>query len=271
MTPRLLTVTDDLRQWLELLRPLWHILLVCLLAWLLLRAIRRLLLAFRARVARRTDERRDGRRLETLINVFRNTATLAIVSVTGMVVLGALGFTITPLLATAGVAGIAIGFGAQSLVKDFFTGLFLLVENQVSEGDDVEVAGKTGRVEQVTLRHIRLRDYDGSVHYIPNGMITVVTNHSREYSYSVIDFNLARSHDFDRLCAAMRAVGAEMRADPLLGPMILAGIEIAGIEKLDEGNMTIRCRLQVAPSRQWRIRGEFLRRMKARIDEPTPS
>jgi small conductance mechanosensitive channel len=89
------------------------------------------------------------------------------------------GISIAPLLATAGVAGIAIGFGAQSLVKDFFTGLFLLIENQIAEGELVELAGKSGVVEEITLRHVRLRDQDGSVHFVPNGIITIVTNKSR--------------------------------------------------------------------------------------------
>jgi small conductance mechanosensitive channel len=253
---------------LALMRPLWRIVLICLLAALLLRMVRRLLIAFGQRVSTRLDGHHDGRRLETLINVVRYTATVAIVSVAGMLVLGALGITIAPLLATAGVAGIAIGFGAQSLVKDFFTGLFLLLENQVSEGDNIEAAGKNGIVEQVTLRHIRLRDYDGSVHFIPNSLINVVTNRSRGYTYAVIDLTVARSHDFASLVGALRAADQELRHDPALAPLILGELDVAGIEKLEEASITVRCRIKVAPAQQWRVRRAFLQHMQDRIGPP---
>ncbi len=257
----------ELRQWFELLRPVWRILLVLLLAWLLLRLLGRALPAFRGRIVRHADGQRDPRRIDTLINVTRYAATVVIVSVAGMLVLGAVGITITPLLATAGVAGIAIGFGAQTLVKDFFTGLFLLLENQVSEGDNIEAAGKAGIVEQVTLRHLRLRDDDGGVHFIPNSMITVVTNRSREYGYALVELSLARSRELEPLFAAMREVGRELRADPALAGVILDDIDIAGVDKLDESGMTLRCRIKVAPAQQWRVRREFLRRMKERLDQ----
>jgi small conductance mechanosensitive channel len=104
---------------------------------------------------------------------------VVLLGIAGMSTFDQIGISIAPILATAGVAGIAVGFGAQSLVKDFFSGLFLLIENQVAEGDAVEVAGKSGIVEEITLRHIRLRDQDGSVHFIPNGIVTTVTNKSR--------------------------------------------------------------------------------------------
>lgn len=256
----------ELRPWFELLQPLAHVLLVWLLAWLLLRSMRRLLLAFRNHVTLRVDESRDSRRIETLINVFRYAATITIVAVAGMLALGEIGITITPLLATAGVAGIAIGFGAQSLVKDFFSGLFLLLENQVSEGDHIEAGGKTGRVESVTLRHIRMRDLDGSVHFIPNGMITTVTNHSRDYAYAVIDLSVARSADIDHVLATMRSIGDAMRGDPAFAQALLAEVDIDGIEKLEEGSVLLRCRLKTLPSQQWRVRREFLRRMEHRLD-----
>lgn len=247
--------------------PVSHILIVWLLAWLLLRAIRRLLLGFREHVASRVDESRESRRLETLTNVFRYTADIALVGMAGMLTLGEFGISITPLLATAGVAGIAIGFGAQSLVKDFFSGLFLLLENQVSEGDFIEAAGKAGQVESVTLRHIRMRDYDGSVHFIPNGMITTVTNRSREYAYAVIDLAVPQAQQVETVFAMMHEVSAEMRADSVLGRAMLADVDVAGVEKLDDAWVVLRCRLKARPTMQWRVRREFLRRMKSRLEK----
>jgi small-conductance mechanosensitive channel len=250
--------------------PASHILIVWLLAWLLLRAIHRLLSSFREHVANRIDESRefyDSRRLETLTNVFRYTANIALIGMAGMLTLGEFGISITPLLATAGVAGIAIGFGAQSLVKDFFSGLFLLLENQVSEGDFIEAAGKAGQVESVTLRHIRMRDYDGSVHFIPNGMITTVTNRSREYAYAVIDLAVPQAQQVETVFALMHEVSAEMRADSVLGRALLADVDIGGVEKLDDAWVVLRCRLKARPARQWRVRREFLRRMKSRMEQ----
>jgi moderate conductance mechanosensitive channel len=255
---------SDLR---EVAAPASHILIVWLLAWLLLRTIRRLLLSFRDHVASRVDESRESRRLETLTNVFRYTADIALIGMAGTITLGEFGISIAPLLATAGVAGVAIGFGAQSLVKDFFSGLFLLLENQVSEGDFIEAAGKSGQVESVTLRHIRMRDYDGSVHFIPNGMITTVTNRSREYAYAVIDLGVPQTQQVDAVFDMMRAVSAEMRGDSVLGHALLADVDIAGVEKLDDAWVMLRCRLKARPSRQWRVRREFLRRMKLRLEQ----
>ena len=249
------------------LRLAFHILIIWVLAWVLLRTIRRLLLTFREHVAGRIDESRESRRLETLTNVFRHTTNIVLVGMAGMLTLGEVGISITPLLATAGVAGIAIGFGAQSLVKDFFSGLFLLLENQVSEGDFIEVAGKAGQVESVTLRHIRIRDYEGSVHFIPNGMIGTVTNRSREHAYVVIDLGVPQTQQVEPVLDMMRAVGAEMRGDSALGRFLLADVDIGGVEKLDDAWVVLRCRLKVRPARQWRVRREFLRRMKLRLEQ----
>src|SRR5205814_2456429 len=119
------------------------------------------------------------RRIDTVGTVFRYTATVVVVLVAGMLVLGELGISIAPFLATAGVAGVAIGFGAQSLIKDYFSGFFMLIEDQIRQGDVVEVAGKTGEVEEVTLRYVRLRDAEGVVYYVPNGEIKLVVNRTR--------------------------------------------------------------------------------------------
>jgi len=265
---------DTLRLWANAARPWFNMLLVWLLAWMALRLIRRVLKTLHTHVLRHADKIRDARRIETLMNVFRYTANVVILGLTIMLTLGLIGISITPILATAGVAGIAVGFGAQSLVKDFFTGLFLLLENQVSEGDIIDAAGKSGYVERVTLRHIRMRDYDGSVHFIPNSMITVVTNRSRDFAYAVVDMNVKRTDDLGRVFDLMRKAGEDMRKDPVIGPMILEDIDIAGVEKVEDAVITVRCRLKAQPAKQWRVRREFLRRMKQAMDtveEATPA
>ena len=257
---------NEWREWLDILRPAFRIVVVWLLAWLALWMLRRGQRALKTHLVGRVDELRDSRRVETLMNVFRYAANIVIAAVALMLTLGTIGISITPILATAGVAGFAIGFGSQSLVKDFVTGLFLLIENQVSEGDVIEAAGKSGYVERVTLRHIRIRDYDGSVHFIPNSMITTVTNRSRDYAYAVVDLNMRRQEDLTRAFDMMRKVGGDMRRDPAIGPAILDDIDVAGVEKVDDAGIVVRCRLKVRPAKQWQMRREFLRRMKSEMD-----
>lgn len=259
----------EANEWKQMLENAWpwlRVLVIWVLAWIGLWMIRRVLRILKTHIVGRVDEFRDSRRIETLMNVFRYTANIVIVGVTIMATLGTIGISIAPILATAGVAGIAIGFGAQSLVKDFFTGLFLLLEGQVSEGDNIEAAGKSGYVERVTLRHIRIRDYDGSVHFIPNSMITTVTNRSRDFAYAVVDLNIPRKEDLTRVFQLMEQVVRDMRADPAVGPLILDNLDMGGVEKVEDAAVGVRCRIKVMPSKQWRVRREFLRRMKAAMD-----
>lgn len=144
--------------------------------------------------------------------MIRYLANVVMTLISGLLVLSELGISVAPILGAAGVVGIAVGFGAQSLVKDYFTGFFLLLENQIRQGDVVEIAGKGGLVEEVTLRFVRLRDYEGNVHYIPNSLISTVTNRSRGFANAVIDIGVAYGEDLDEVFAVMRRVGTELRA-----------------------------------------------------------
>ena len=132
----------------------------------------------------------------------------------------------------AGVAGVAIGFGAQSLVKDFFSGMFLLLENQIRVGDVVEIAGKTGVVEELTLRRTKLRSFDGAVHYVSNGLITTVSNFSTEFAFAVADVSVSYREDLDHVYSVMRSTAAELREDPGFQTAIVDALEIAGVEQL---------------------------------------
>src|SRR5213075_772718 len=169
---------------------------------------------------------------------------------------------------TAGVAGLAIGFGAQNLIKDYFAGFFLLLEDQVRQGDVIEVAGKSGVVEDVTLRHVRLRDFDGHVHFVPNGEIKVLTNRTRGYAYATMDTGVAYTTDVDQALALLREVGAALRADADWRGRIAEDIEVQGVEQLGESAVVLRSRLKVVPAiEQWNVRREFLRRFKKACDE----
>lgn len=260
------TLLADLSDWRDLAVTVLHVLIILGLAWIALRLSRKALARLRLHMQQDEGDMERIKRLNTLEQVFRYMATVLIILITAMLVLSELGISIAPILAAAGVLGIAIGFGAQSLVKDYFTGLFLLLENQVRQGDVVEVAGKGGLVEEMTLRYIRLRDYEGSVHYIPNGTIDTVTNRSRSFAYAVIDVGVAYREDIDAVYAVMREVAAAMRSDPELAAKIEDDIEIAGVDQWGDSAVVIRCRFKVKPLEQWGIRRAYLYRLKIAFD-----
>ena len=245
-----------------------RIALILVIAWLLEALAARLLRLFRTYMERRIVAPDELPRLETLGRVFRYATAVLIVLVAGSLVLGEVGISVAPILATAGVAGVAIGFGAQSLVKDYFTGFFLLLEDQVRQGDVVEVAGKSGLVEEVTLRYIRLRDFEGHVHFVPNGQITVVTNNTRGFAHAVIEIGIDYDADVDKALAVMKEVGQQMRADAIWGGKIAADPEIIGVERFADSAVIVRCRVQVVPPiEQWNVRREFLKRLKSAYAE----
>jgi small conductance mechanosensitive channel len=248
-------------------RVVLRVSVILVLAWVLQIVAGRLIRVFRGYMAKRTSGD-ELARIETLARVFRNTAAVIILLVAGMLVLGELGISVAPILATAGVAGIAIGFGAQSLVKNFFTGFFLLLDDQIRTGDVVEVAGKGGLVEEVTLRYVRLRDFEGHVHFVPNGDISVVTNRTREYATAVIDVGVAYREDPDACFAVMREVAAKMRAEPEWAGRMPAEIEIVGVNKWADSAVILFARLKVVPPiQQWNVKREYLKRLKKAFDE----
>jgi small-conductance mechanosensitive channel len=242
-----------------------RIAVILLLAWLLQRIASHLIRAFHAYMAgrARSDEQT---RIGTVERVFRYAATVVIAIVAGTLVLGELGISVAPILATAGIAGIALGFGAQSLIKDYFNGFFLLVEDQLRQGDVVELAGRGGTVEEVTLRHVRLRDFDGNLYFVPNSEIKVVLNRTRGYAQAVMDAVIKSSQKIDEAFALMREVAAELRRDPKFAPSIMEEVEIAGVERWEPWGLVLRCRLKVLPHAQWQVRSEFMRRLKAAFE-----
>jgi moderate conductance mechanosensitive channel len=244
----------------------FRIFIILLLAWVLQALAARLIRLFRAYMSRRTDGDELGR-IETLARVFRNAAAIVIVLVAGMLILGELGISVAPILATAGVAGIAIGFGAQSLIKDYFNGFFLLLDDQVRQGDVVEVGGKGGLVEEVTLRYVRLRDMDGHVHYVPNGEIKLVTNRTRGYATPVVDVPIAYGADADKVLQLMRDTAAALRADAQWRERIVEDLEVIGMERWGDSAVTLRVRFKVIPPiQQWNVKREYLRRLKQAFD-----
>lgn len=260
------TGVGPLPPWADALIAVSNVFLVLLLAWFALRVARRLLRVFATQLQAKAECQEDKRRIETLMRVFRYILSVVVGVVTIMLVLSEVGISIAPILATAGVAGIAVGFGAQSLVKDYFTGFVMLIENQIRQGDVVQIANLTGTVEDVTLRYVQLRDYEGAVHFVPNGVITTVTNRSRVYAYAVADVGIAYKEDIESVYSVMREVVRALRSRDDLAARILDGLEIAGVDQWAESSLIIKCRIKVAGGEQWLVRREFLRALKLAFD-----
>jgi small-conductance mechanosensitive channel len=255
-----------LNDWIDLLANIIDVILIAIIAWVISIIVRKLIVMIEKRMIASTSVE-DKKRVNTLSRVFRYISSIIITAIAVISILGELGVSVAPLLATAGVAGIAVGFGAQSLVKDYFTGFVMLMENQIRQGDIIEVAGKSGIVEEVTLRYVRLRDYEGAVHYVPNSSISVVTNRTRNFAYAVTDISVSYQSDLDKVYAVMNEVAEQMRQSVEFQTKIQDKLEIAGVESLSDSAIVIRSRIKVSAQYQGQIRREFQELLKKAFDK----
>lgn len=250
-----------------LIKTLLRIFLIVGIAYVLNRVSKKIISQLRDRLITRHDNNiEEIKRMNTLSMVLRYIVTTVIMAITVVEILHELGISIAPVLAAAGVVGLAVGFGAQSLVKDYFNGFFLLLENQIRKDDVVEIADKAGLVEEITLRYIKMRDYEGNVHYVPNGQITTVTNKSRDFAFAVMDVGVAYKENIAQVMQVMQTVGTELFNDPAYSPKILDKLEIAGVDNLGDSAVMIKCRFKVIPLEQWTIKREYLKRIKNAFD-----
>ena len=203
----------------------------------------------------------------TLAGILRKTATVLVYALAGVMALRELGFDVAPLLAGAGVIGIAIGFGAQNLVRDVIGGFFLLVENQIRVNDVVVINDVPGAVEEINLRTTVLRDMEGAVHVFPNGSIVKLANRSRDYSYYVFSLLISWRDDADRVLDVLRQVSAEVSAEDQFQGIVLAPLEVIGVDHLGESHVTIKARVKTLPGRQWEAGREMNRRIKVRLEQ----
>ncbi len=207
-----------------------------------------------------------SQRARTLLPLARNALRVVIGVVAALMILTEIGIDIAPMLAGVGVVGLAIGFGAQTLVKDIITGVFILMEDSVAVGDVVTAGGHSGLVEAITIRTIRLRDLSGNVHTVPFSSIDSVTNKTKEFSYYVVDAGVAYREDYDEVVAIMCEVGEDLQRDPDFGPNMLEPLEILGLDSFGDSAVVIRARLKTLPLKQWSTGREYNRRLKAAFD-----
>jgi small-conductance mechanosensitive channel len=230
-------------------------------------AVRLLLTGLNRLLANRVRDAEDRKRFDTLDRAVRYIANIAIAVAIFILLMAELGISVAPILGAAGIVGIAAGFAAQSLVKDFFRGIFILLENQIRLGDVVEIAGKAGKVEEVTLRYVRLRDDKGSVHFVSNGEITTVTNMSIGYSFAVVDIRVPSTSDLDQVTEIMRSTGTEMQSDETVGPMIMEPFEFSGVADWQEFSVVLRGKFKTGAGQAWSVRSRFLERVRQRLME----
>lgn len=234
-----------------------------MVAWF---GVRALLHAVRRALMARYEDPEDDKRVDTVVRVIRYVANLALVVVVLMLLLSHFGISIAPLLGAAGIAGVAAGLAAQGLARDYIRGLSLLIDNQIRVGDTVEIAGKAGVVEEVTIRTVTLRDYEGAVHFVPMGDVHIVTNRSYGHSYALLDLGIGYDADVDHAMLKIREVAERIRAEPAYARLMLEPIEIAGVDCWADSSLLIKARIRVLPGRAPEVRREMLRRLKHCFD-----
>jgi small-conductance mechanosensitive channel len=225
--------------------------------------------AIERHMARLTRQAQIARmaRLRTLLPILRAALLIAVLTVTGLMVLSEIGVNTAPLLASAGIIGVAIGFGSQKLVQDLITGLFLLLENAMQVGDWVTVSGLSGTVEHLTVRTIRLRAGDGSVHIIPFSSVTSVTNINRGLGNAAVSVTVAYQEDTDRVCETLSTIASEMRETPDFSPVMLSELQLWGVDRVDGASVTITGQIVCTDGGRWRVQREYNRRVKKRFEE----
>ena len=209
----------------------------------------------------------QSQRIDTLFRILKNFISIAILIVTVMLILAELGIEIGPLIAAAGVVGLAVGFGAQTLVKDIITGLFIILEGQITIGDIVEVAGHSGRVEAITIRTVRLRDVNGHLHVVPFSEVRTVKNITQDQDYHSFELGVSYNEDVDNVIEIIEKIGLELQKDKDFKTKINGKIEVFGLDKFEDSAIIIKGRIPTVHKQQWLVRREFNRRIKIAFDK----
>ncbi len=258
--------------WDSIIKTGLRVILVLIIAWIITKLLRNFLRRLEIRLLKKSREEGEpasesGKRIETLIRLLRQAAMLALWMTSGLIILKELNVDIAPIIASAGIAGLAVGFGAQNLVRDIISGFFIILENQIRVGDVATINGTGGLVEQINFRTIVLRDLAGVVHIFPNGTITTLSNLTNEWSAYVIEIGVAYKENLDRVIELMQAVGRDMLSDRKFGRLMLEEPEIFGVDRLGDSAVIIKGRIKTKPIRQWEIGREYLRRLKLIFDK----
>lgn len=238
------------------------ILLVLVVAYVLTRLIRAIALKTADLHVRRLPPGVRVQQVKTVAAVITSISVFVVFFVAALEVLSLLGLNLGPMLASAGIAGLAIGFGAQTLVKDFINGFFILLENQYDIGDNVRIAGVKGTVERMNLRQTVLRDEDGTIHMVPNSAIQIVSNTTRDWSQLPLRVMVAYDEPSEKIVKLLKEIGAEVRHDPEFAGDIVSDIDVPGIDRVGQGEAEYLMLIKTRPNRQYRVSRELRRRIK---------
>lgn len=249
------------------------IIILLIVTFIVFRLVRFLLKRLKKMIMKRTQrlERDDAseteKRINTLMNIARGVSNIVIWSVFLMILLSKLGVNIGPILASAGILGLAIGFGAQELVRDFISGFFILLENQIRSGDVAIINGTAGLVERIELRTTTLRDFSGVVHIFQNGKINSLSNMTKEWSAIVVEIGAAYKENADHVMQVMKEVAEKLEQDENFKEKIKEPVEIFGIDKFLDSAVLFKARIKTKPGEQWALAREYRKRIKAAFDE----
>ena len=232
----------------------------------IIRALRKYAIKMMLQTGGVTDYERE-KRAHTISLVVGRTLSFAIWTTAILMVLEEMQFDVRPLLAGAGIIGVAIGFGAQNIVKDVIGGVFMLMENQIRINDVAVINGKSGVVEEINLRTTVLRGDDGAVHIFPNGGISSLSNLTRGYSFAVFSISVSYREDTDRVVELLKQIGEQLTQDETYRPLVLAPLEVLGVDALSDSGVVIKARFKTIPSKQWIVGREMNRRIKKRFEE----
>jgi len=268
---------EFIREWLErvgweaALMPALRILIILVVAWVATQVLKRFLQRLERRLVHKGKQEGEPpseseKRVETLVRLIRQAALLALGLTVGLVILRELGVEIGPIIAGAGVLGLAVGIGAQNLVRDLIAGFFIILENQIRVGDVAIINGTGGLVERIKFRTTVLRDLGGVVHVFPNGAIETLSNLTNEWSAYIFDIGVAYKEDTDRVIRVMEEVGRDLREDPGVGRHMIEEPEIFGVDRFADSAVVIKGRIRTQPIRQWEVGREYLRRIKQAFD-----
>jgi moderate conductance mechanosensitive channel len=259
---------EDVTNW--LLYDFTYIIISLVIVLLLITALNAISRNLEKVILKRSDALHDKeaqKRVKTLMSIGRGIMRLILWAIFALILLKRIGIEIGPIIASAGIAGIALGFGAQELIRDFLAGFFVLLENQIRTDDIVVINGTTGIVEKIELRTIRLRDHSGVVHIFQHGKINTLSNMTKEWSALVFEVGVAYKEDVDTVIAVMKSVGEELEKDPKFASCILEPISVLGVEQFATSSIQLKVRIKTQTGEQWQTRREYMRRLKYAFDK----
>jgi len=267
----IVNLLEKLKAW--AIEDLPSILILIIATWIVLKAVSVILKKLKKSLNKRIQKKEDteseesGKRIDTLVNILKSVLRVIIWGIFIMILLKKFGVDIGPILAGAGIIGLAVGFGAQELVRDFISGFFILLENQIRVGDVAIINGTGGLVEKIELRTTTLRDFSGTTHIFQNGKINTISNMTKEWSAVVFDIGVAYKEDTDQVTEIMKQVGNELAEDPDFKDLIINPLEIFGVDKFADSAVIIKARLKTKPLQQWGVGREYRRRLKKAFDK----